>query len=56
MMLHLPAPCSIDLNHSRTAACIAGDRSSVKFAVLVKSNRFELVADISDGSGLMTDD
>ena len=27
---------------------IAGDRSSVKFAVAVKSNLFELLADISD--------
>jgi hypothetical protein len=48
MLLHLPAPCSIDLNHSRTAACIAGDRCFVKFAVAVKSNVFELLADISD--------
>jgi hypothetical protein len=35
---------------------IAGDRSSVKFAVPVKSNLFELLADISDRWGLMTDD
>jgi hypothetical protein len=35
---------------------IAGDRSSVKFAVPVKSYLFELVADFSDRWGLMTDD
>ena len=35
---------------------IAGDRSFVKFAVPVKSNLFELVADISDRWGLMNDD